>query len=180
MHRFFLPPHFYEHGLAAYNYAALGQIIAHGLARHLVQELPEAHLSRWMAFWQNTDIAKPDYVYCLHADNYSLGGESAAARLDERNLTGSILEHTVASRLAYLAFSRSSSGREALPHVDLPPAVLFSVFHCSYSCHRADRGALYPTGEDCMVVFRWAQRFTDLIPCGGAGSRWSRSRCRYV
>ncbi|KAK8759510.1 hypothetical protein V5799_002858, partial [Amblyomma americanum] len=25
MHRFFLPPHFYEHGLAAYNYAALGQ-----------------------------------------------------------------------------------------------------------------------------------------------------------
>ncbi|XP_075539875.1 uncharacterized protein LOC142574737 [Dermacentor variabilis] len=157
-------------------------IVAHGFARHVVQDLPEAYMEKWDRYWAQYDMTSINYMYCLHATNNSVDVVPPIARLQERALKGSVLEHLVATRLAFLAFNESPKGSQdqLLPHIDLPPAVLFFVFHCSYSCRRGDSAQLYPRGEDCMVVFRWTSRFTDLIPCGHDTSRQSRAQCRYL
>ncbi|KAH6932070.1 hypothetical protein HPB50_002820 [Hyalomma asiaticum] len=182
-YKYFQPPHFYEDGLAAYNFASLGQIVAHGLARHIVGDLPETYMERWDAYWAQNDMTSTNYMYCLHATNRSQEDMlTPAARLKEGTLKGSVLEHLVGTRLAFKAFADSpkASQDQLLPHVDLPPAVLFLVFHCAYSCRRGDSWRLYPRGEKCMVVFRWSSRFTELIPCGHDTHRQSRAQCRYL
>ncbi|KAL1473979.1 hypothetical protein MTO96_038327 [Rhipicephalus appendiculatus] len=181
-YKYFQPPHFYEDGLAAYNYASLGQVVAHGLARHIVEDLPDIYREKWREYWVRNDITSINYMYCLHASNKSEDAVPPAVRLQEDGLKGSVLEHSVATRLAFLAFADSPQDNQdqLLPRVDLPPAVLFFVFHCAYSCRRVDSVRLYPRGEECMVVFQWTSRFTDIIPCGHDYRRQSRAQCRYL
>ncbi|KAH7950305.1 hypothetical protein HPB49_022123 [Dermacentor silvarum] len=189
---FFRPPYYDARAPPAYNFAALGQVIAQAMAHELIerQRADPAIDERWRRFWGGGgDHVNGGSMYCLYA-GYNKSGTWRQSRLNESDLTNGVrLDEVLGSRIAYLVFQRArhskateSGQTRALPGVRLSSKQLFFVMHCALSCAMGgDHGpAISPADRSCMVVYRTRKRFID-TPCGQASSSESvPNECRYL
>ncbi|KAL1452292.1 hypothetical protein MTO96_043852, partial [Rhipicephalus appendiculatus] len=175
---FFRPPYYDARALPAYNFAALGQIIAQAMAQEMIKRRRDdpAVGERWRRFWDGGDHVTGSSMYCLYAGSNELTRE---ARLDE----------LLGSRIAYLAFQRarnsnaSDSGQaRTLPGVLLSSKQLFFVMHCALSCAMGgDHGPAVASAPDrrCVVAYKTRKHFID-TPCGKASGEKVPNECRYL
>ncbi|KAH6942607.1 hypothetical protein HPB50_008432 [Hyalomma asiaticum] len=72
---YFEPPYYYDDGIAAYNFAALGQVISEALAVKLVEEFSRNAFfrDRWQHFWARNHITGYSAAYCLHDTSNTVG-----------------------------------------------------------------------------------------------------------
>ncbi|XP_075557501.1 uncharacterized protein LOC142589811 [Dermacentor variabilis] len=187
---FFRPPYYDAGAPSAYNFAALGQVIAQALAHELIERgrADPAIDERLRRFWDEGDHVNGSSMYCLYA-GYNKSGTWRQSRLNENDTTNGVRLHDVlGSRIAYLVFQRArhskatkSGQARALPGVRLSSKQLFFVMHCALSCAMGgDHGpAISPADQRCMVVYRTRKRFID-TPCGQASSKSVPNECRYL
>ncbi|KAH7943026.1 hypothetical protein HPB52_004009 [Rhipicephalus sanguineus] len=188
---FFRPPYYDVRAPPAYNFAALGQIIAQAMAHELIKRQRDnpAVGERWRRFWDEGDHVTGGTVYCLYT-GYNENGTGWQSRVDEGNLTkGARLDELLGSRIAYLAFLRarhfnaSDSGHtRTLPGVLLSSKQLFFVMHCALSCAMGgDHGpaVVSPPDQRCMVTYKTRKRFID-TPCGKTSGERVPNECQYL
>ncbi|XP_070388945.1 uncharacterized protein [Dermacentor albipictus] len=72
----FEPPYYYDDGLAAYNYAVLGQIISYQIAEYIKSKITEDEKANWKTYWENNDALDYKSVYCLFYSNETTHGHS--------------------------------------------------------------------------------------------------------
>ncbi|XP_049520559.1 uncharacterized protein LOC125944254 [Dermacentor silvarum] len=61
----FAPPYYYDDGLAAYNYAVLGQLISQDIAEYIKAKTTEDEKASWKTYWEHYDDLDYKSVYCL-------------------------------------------------------------------------------------------------------------------
>lgn len=189
---FFRPPYYDTGAPPAYNFAALGQIIAQAMAHELVERRREdpAVADRWRRFWEHTDAVDADSIYCLRI-GLDKNNTWRQTRLDESELADrASLDGALGSRIAYLAFlgtrredSRQNGPTRELSGVELSSRQLFFVMHCALSCARrggvTDGFGALPADQRCMVVYKARSRDVDK-PCAQRGSTDIPNECRYI
>ncbi|KAL1483588.1 hypothetical protein MTO96_033086 [Rhipicephalus appendiculatus] len=178
---FFRPPYYDARALPAYNFAALGQIIAQAMAQEMIKRRRDDPVvgERWRRFWDGGDHVTGSSMYCLYAGSNEENELTREARLDE----------LLGSRIAYLAFQRarnsnaSDSGQaRTLPGVLLSSKQLFFVMHCALSCAMGgDHGPAVASTPDrrCVVAYKTRKHFID-TPCGKASGEKVPNECRYL
>ncbi|XP_077489155.1 uncharacterized protein LOC144099981 [Amblyomma americanum] len=190
----FRPPYYDVTAPPAYNFAALGQIIAQAMAHELVNRRGEEEETdaRWQRLWERTDAVDADSVYCMRAA-FNKNGTWRQTRVDEKELAGrAALDEALGTKIAIMAFlsarREGTAGQNGpmmvLPGVELSSKQFFFVMHCALSCARAGSGAdavrtLPPTDQRCMVVYNTRKQAMDK-PCGQLGGREIPNECRYI
>ncbi|KAL3238809.1 hypothetical protein MRX96_021839 [Rhipicephalus microplus] len=188
---FFRPPYYDVRALSAYNFAALGQIIAQAMAHELIKRRRDdpAVGERWRRFWDEDDQVSGSSVYCLYA-GYSENDTRRQSRLEESDLPKETrLDELLGSRIAYLAFQRARHSNasdngyaQTLPGVLLSSKQLFLVMHCALSCAMGgghSPAVVIPPDRRCMVMYKARKRFID-TPCGKASGERVPNECRYL
>ncbi|XP_075724955.1 uncharacterized protein LOC142767352 [Rhipicephalus microplus] len=195
---FFRPPFYVPRAPPAYNLAALGQVVARALAHALVERghADPAVRERWRSFWESSDAADDDSIYCLHT-GHNKNDTWQQRRLNESEIgDGARLREALASRIAYLAFQRSGRATAAvrraaatdhLPGVNLSSKQQFFVMHCALGCAMGgnlDRtlpdgpaGQLQPR---CMVVYQTRKRLVGRSCADALASGSMPNDCRYI
>ncbi|KAH7942693.1 hypothetical protein HPB51_028624 [Rhipicephalus microplus] len=188
---FFRPPYYDVRALPAYNFAALGQIIAQAMAHELIKRRSDdpAVGERWRRFWDEDDQVTGSSVYCLYA-GYSENDTRRQSRLEESDLPKEArLDELLGSRIAYLAFQRARHSNasdggyaQTLPGVRLSSKQLFLVMHCALSCAMGaghSPAVVIPPDRRCMVMYKARKRFID-TPCGKGPGERVPNECRYL
>ncbi|KAL1466014.1 hypothetical protein MTO96_043005, partial [Rhipicephalus appendiculatus] len=197
---FFRPPFYVPGAPPAYNLAALGQVVARALAHALVERrhADPAVGERWRSFWESSDAADDDSIYCVHT-GHNKNDTWRQRRLNESDISdGARLREALGSRIAYLAFQRTRrtaaagggavrrpAAADHLPGVNLSSKQQFFVMHCALGCAMGgDRGRALPGGpgdqQRCMVVYQTRRRLVDRS-CGATLASGSvPNDCRYI
>lgn len=200
---FFRPPFYVPGAPPAYNLAALGQVIARALAHELIERrrADPAVGERWRSFWESSDAADDDSIYCLRT-GHNKNDTWRQRRLNESEIGDAArLREALGSRIAYLAFQRNRRSAAAagggavrrpaaadhLPGVNLSSKQQFFVMHCALGCAMGgDRGRALPGSpadqlqQRCMVVYQTRRRLVDRS-CGATLASGSvPNDCRYI
>ncbi|KAH7944176.1 hypothetical protein HPB52_016737 [Rhipicephalus sanguineus] len=131
-------------------------------------------------------------THTLAAYNFASLGQNDTWRQKKVNLSGvpngTLLNHVVGLKVAYLALLRSSnatiasrSEAQLFSGVHLSSKELFLLIHCALSCALGGRRSVHQSREEqhCMVVYRSFRPFIDK-PCARPTHENELNDCRYV
>ncbi|KAL1487416.1 hypothetical protein MTO96_030958, partial [Rhipicephalus appendiculatus] len=191
---FFRLPYYDDRALPAYNFAALGRVVARALL-HYAEELRQndpTMSERWQSFWGATGIITHGATYCLVASRKQNDTSRPETTNETRTPNWSLGDDNLALKLSYLAFLRShgaSTGAtakpgERLPGIRLSGEQLFLVMHCALSCSAGDgpddTSREVATRQKCVVDYATTlKRFAD-GPCTNAPRVNSIDGCSYL